>query len=835
VLTTTLAVFAWQPVEYGNVSLGTVQLFVITNTKLMSAAERAEQINDRLKSIVADPKLDPAKLEIRSGLDGVPVIMLGDLAVCTVSAQDAAASGKSEQALAQDWLAILQTTLTQAKQVPAASATGHKNSSLSEHAVLLLFLEIALLLLASLVFGELFVRLGQPAIIGQIVAGLVLGQTFFGTFFPDFSSLLFPQNGSQSKLIEVISWIGVSFLLMLTGMETDISKLKRLGKPALSIAIIGLIGPLLVGCAVSLLLPGELLSDPHQRLAFAVFLGTLFAASSVLVVATVLTDMKVIKRDIGQLVLSVALSHELLCCLLLAVIAVLAGSSSSTGSSRLLIAVAGTICFVAAMYFGRPLFFAILRWVNDKVSTKHGLITAMVVLLLGCAATTQAVGIHIVLGAFAAGVILSQAPVINQKVIRPIETVTMGFFAPIFFASAGLNVNLTTLLSPELAMITAAVTLAAIVSKLASCYLAGKLTGLGKWQSLSVGVSANARGSMGLILALLGNSLNIITADMFAIVIFVALLSTAIAPLLMKWTLGKVRATEEEKLRMAKDERLARTMLSTIRRVLWPTSGQGRNRFIAKFLDSIGKRQVIEATVFWVKSAGVPTERPFANVSQAINRKHVGLLKRTVKSEVPTEAIAEEANRGYDLLLMSTDKPTADADHVFGNLVDNVILNTSTRVLVVYEPEQKSEREIKKVLVPVSGTELSVSTGEFGISLANSLNAKITCLYIGDSESQDLYSDKTRSGEKIERNITNEIEGTLAELARALDVDFDAVMMQAGKHPAQAIILAAQRKDIDLIVLAAEPKLGKGLFLGHTINYILRHAPCTIAVLKLQG
>ena len=123
--------------------------------------------------------------------------------------------------------------------------------------------------------------------------------------------------------------------------------------------------------------------------------------------------------------------------------------------------------------------------------------------------------------------------------------------------------------------------------------------------------------------------------------------------------------------------------------------------------------------------------------------------------------------------------------------------------------------------------------GEFGISLADSLNAKITCVCIAEADSQDLYSDKTRSGEKIERNITSEIEGTLAELAKALNVDFEAVLLQTDSHPAQAIILTAQRNDVDLIVLGAEPKLGKGLFLGHTINFILRNAPCAVAVLKL--
>jgi Kef-type K+ transport system membrane component KefB/nucleotide-binding universal stress UspA family protein len=834
-----LGVFAWRTVEYCDVYVGPQKVFTVTNTPVMSAVDRAQNISSHIQAILSDPKLNPTHLSIRHSVDGVPVIQLDNVAICAVSAEDSAASGKSAQTLAEDWMQTLKTKLTEAKEKAPTTATAavHDSKTLNEHAVLLLFLEIGILLLASLCFGELMVRLGQPAIIGQILAGLVLGQTFFGNFFPDVSVQLFPQDSSQSKLIEAVSWIGVSFLLMLTGMETDTSMLKRLGKPLLYLAFIGLLVPLIIGAGLSFLLPERLRGDPAGGLAFAVFVGTVFAVSSVPVVAKILMDMKLLKRDVGQLVLSASLSHDLLCCLLLAVIAVLAGSGGSSGNSPLLTAIFGTIAFVAVVYFGRPVFFAILRWVNDKVSTSDGLITAMIVMLLLGAATTQALGIHIVLGAFAVGVILSQAPVINHKVVRPLEIVTMGFFAPIFFASSGLNVNLGTLLEPQLAGITLFLCAASMASKLVGCYIAGKLTNLGAWESLAVGVGANAKGSMGLILAMLGYSLHIITLDMLAIVIFVSLFSTAVAPPLMKWTLTKVQITQEETERLAKEERRGRTILSSIRRVLWPTSGKSRNRFIGKLLDSIGRRQVIETVVLWVKTSAstLSTDKPFTSIAEAIDTKHVGLVKRTVKSNDPSEAIIEEANLGYDLLVMATDKPTAGAEHVFGKLVDNVILNTSTRVLVVYDPDQTNDREIKKVVVPVSGSELSVSAGEFGISLAHSLGAKITLLNIAESELVDLYSEETRSGEKIQRNITNEIEGSLKELAQALNVDFTAILLQAATHPAQAIIMAAQQHNADLIVLGAEPKMGKGLFLGHTINFVLRNAPCAVAILKLQA
>lgn len=837
-------------VEYCDVHIGADKLFAVTNTSLIPAFDRAEQISDRIEQMVVDTSVDPSKLQVRTGIDGVPVIVLDNRVVCGVTSLDAASTNRTQESIAFEWMAKLQKGILQARKAQGIATTSSdtqhsastskeakpkkSNTSLSEHAVFLLFIEIAILLMASLICGELLVRLGQPAIIGQILAGLLLGQTFFGLLFPDISTQLFPRDGSQSKLIEVISWIGVSFLLLLTGMETDTSMLKRQGKPALYLAILGLIGPLALGAGCSLFLPERLIGDPAHRIAFAVFVGTVFAASSVPVVAKILMDMKMLKMDIGQLIMSTSLSHDLLCCLLLAVIVVLSGSGEQ-GGNPILTAIVGTVCFLAVLYFGRPLFFGILRWVNDHIATADGLITSMIVLLLVCAATTQALGVHIVLGAFAAGFILSQSPVINQKVVRPLEIVTMGFFAPIFFASSGLNVNLTSLLDPQLALITIALSLAALISKLGACLLAGRLTGLGTWESLSIGVGANAKGSLGLILAMLGYSLEIISIDMLGIVIFIALFSTAISAPLMKFTIARVTVTDKEKERIKQDERQSRTILATVRRVLWPTSGRGRNTFIAKLLNSIGQRQVIETTAFWVNKGDSKTEQPLTSISEVIDKKHVSLLKRKVKSDKPIEAIAEEANRGYDMLIMATDEPKADSNYVFGPLVDSVIQETSTRVLVVYEPDPTVDRQIKKVLVPVSGSELSVSAGEFGISLAKSLNAKVICLSIAEEEAKELYGDHTLSGQKIQNKIGEEIEGTLKELSSALNVDFEAVLVQTSSHPAQATILTAQQHDIDLIVLGAEPKLGKALFFGHTINFILRNAPCAIAVLKMHG
>lgn len=843
-------------VEFCDIYAGDNKIFAVTNTQLLSAIERGEQINEKVRHLVTDSGVDLSRIEIKTGLDGVPVLELDGIVICGVTLQDAREANKTQLALADEWrdkiqrsVAVLRSSNAKNKNVDQQTQHSSKDASktketrrstdspsLSEHAVLLLFIEISILLFASLLCGELMVMIGQPAIIGQILAGLLLGQSFFGLFFPDLSAQLFPSDGSQSRLIEVISWIGVSFLLMLTGMETDTAMLKKLGRPALYIGLIGLLGPLLLGSTVAFFLPDSLIGDPQNKIPFSVFLGTVFAASSVPVVAKILMDMKMLRLELGQLVIAASLSHDLLCCLLLAIIVVLSGTGDEASANPIIKATVGTVCFLLVIYFGRKVIFMILRWVNDHLSTRDGLITGMVVLLLASAATTEALGVHIVLGAFAAGLILSNAPVVNHKVVRPLEIVTMAFFGPIFFASAGLNVNLTSLLDPTLGTITVLLSLAALGIKVLSCQFAGKLSGLGTWESISIGIGANAKGSLGLILATLGYSLNIITLDMFAIVIFVSLFSTAVAAPLMKFSMSKVKVSAAEVENMKKEERQARTILGRIRRVLWPSSGKARNTLFAHLLNILGQKQIIETTALYVKPATEQkADHPFSSISKLVDRKHVGFEKRTVTSDSPIDVIVEEANRGYDLVLMATDEPQADANFVFGNLVDNVMLQARSRVLVLYEPDATIDRQIKKVMIPVSGSELSMTAAELGIALAKSLNASITCLSIAESGSEILYGEETQSGQQIDKNVSDEIESSLRELAIALEVPFDAMLVQTAAHPAQAAVLTAQQNDIDLIVVGAEAKIGPGLFLGHTVNFLLRNAPCAIAVLKLQG
>ena len=171
--------------------------------------------------------------------------------------------------------------------------------SLPHHAVFLLLLQISVLLFTARLLGELMRKLGQPAVIGELMAGVLLGPSVLGAFLPEVQAFVFPKSQHQSDLLSAISWLGVLFLLIVTGLETDIALIKRRGKSALIISAGGILVPFASGIALGWLLPEAYLAAPEGRLVFALFMAVAMSISAVPVIAKVLMDLKLMRRDVG--------------------------------------------------------------------------------------------------------------------------------------------------------------------------------------------------------------------------------------------------------------------------------------------------------------------------------------------------------------------------------------------------------------------------------------------------------------------------------------------------------------------------------------------------------
>lgn len=822
---------AAQPGDAAEVRAGARSLFVLqSGLGSISAEERARLVNSRIERILRDPQLDPAAITLRALPDGTPLITLGDLPIVEVTVADAEAAGRSPEALAAEWSTALRSSLTQLQPLFLQPQQTVSVKTLKEHRVLLLILQIALLLLAARLFGELALRLGQPPVIGQLLAGIILGHSVLGALWPEAKALVFPVEATQSYLLEVVSWIGVLFLLLLTGLETDMVLIRQQGKPVLLVAVTGILFPFALGAGVGYLLPVALLTTPESRLVLALFLGTVLSVSSVPVIAKILLDMRLLRRNVGQLILASALVHDTVGWLILGVVASLA-SSGSIEISVVGKTVVGTAVFLGlAATVGRPAVRRLLRWVNDHIQVEQALLTTVVVLMLLAAAITQAIGVHAVLGAFVMGILLRESPLVTERVLHPLEAVTTAIFAPIFFAAAGLHVNLVLLANPGLLLMAALLTGAACAGKIAGCYLGARWAGVAHWPALSVGIGTNARGAMGLIVGVLGFSLGILTVNMFSMIVLMAVVTTAMTPPLLRSTLRHVQPAREEEERLQKEALRARSFIGRLQRVLLPTRGGADAAFAGTLLGAVARHQPLEITALYAPSSA---KDEHAAPALAAARERIAAAGATFHGiqappGPPDAAILAEAARGYDLLALGCGPTRPDDTALFGEFVDRVARVAPVPLLVV-RAVHGAEKAIRLVLLPTATSAHSVHAAEFAIAIARTTGARILALHVYEQVAQGPFwlADHERRAEEAGVDLLEQVRS----LGEAYGVTVETRLLRSD-HAGDEIVRAAREQGADLIVMGGSARPTRNLFLGATVSAVLTGADCAVAVLR---
>ena len=302
---------------------------------------------------------------------------------------------------------------------------------------------IVVVLLASRLLGEAAQRLGQPVVIGQLVAGIMLGPSFFGLLWPDAEHALFSADPVQKTTLQGFGEFGILLLLVLTGMEVDVRRLRKIGPPALSVSLAGIAVPFAFGSALGFAAPPSLIPNTGQRLPMALFLGVALSISSIKVVATVVRDMNFARRDLGQIIVASSIIEDSLCWILIAVILGIV-RAGGVGIGRLAGTIAGVALFLAAsLTAGRRLVADAIRLVNDAFAGEFMVLTLILIIMGVMALLTQALGVQSVLGAFVAGVLIGESPILTKRISEQLRGMVASFFAPIFFTLAGLNSDLT--------------------------------------------------------------------------------------------------------------------------------------------------------------------------------------------------------------------------------------------------------------------------------------------------------------------------------------------------------------------------------------------------------
>ncbi|KMO27174.1 cation:proton antiporter, partial [Methylobacterium aquaticum] len=259
----------------------------------------------------------------------------------------------------------------------AGSAQAAGIGSGSGPSEVVLIVQIVLLLAVGRLLGEAMLRVGQPAVMGQLLAGLLLGPSVLGAVWPEAQHWLFPPGRDQKALLDGIAQLGILLLLLMTGLETDLALVRRVRRAAVSVSVTGVAVPFGCGFLLGQFLPEAMLPHPELRLVTALFLGTALAISSVKIVAMVVREMNFLRRNVGQVIVASAIIDDTIGWVIIAVIFSLAqaGTLDPWAIGRSL---AGTLVFLGlSLTVGRSLVFRLIRWANDSLRSEAAVITAI--------------------------------------------------------------------------------------------------------------------------------------------------------------------------------------------------------------------------------------------------------------------------------------------------------------------------------------------------------------------------------------------------------------------------------------------------------------------------
>lgn len=396
------------------------------------------------------------------------------------------------------------------------------------HSELTVFiLAVALLLALARTLGEAARAIKQPAVVGEILAGVILGPTVFGLLAPGLQSAVFPAIGNVTIALQAISSLSIIMFLLVAGMEVDLKVALSHGRASLVISFFGMLVPFATGFACASLWPVAFGAEPGtDPTAFAMFLGTALSISALPVIAKTLMDLNMYRSDFGMIIISAAVIGDITGWILFAVIIGMIGAAGpeafDTRTTLVLTIAFGAFLLTA----GRKLLDKALPFVQAYTSWPGGALGFAMAGALLCAAFTNWIGVHAIFGAFIFGVALGESRHLQERTRRTLEGFISFIFAPLFFASAGLKVDFAHHFDLTL---TALVIIISTIGKLAGCGVSARLTGFSWRESMAIGVGLNARGAMEIVLALLALQFGLIGERMFVALVVMALFTSIIA------------------------------------------------------------------------------------------------------------------------------------------------------------------------------------------------------------------------------------------------------------------------------------------------------------------
>lgn len=562
------------------------------------------------------------------------------------------------------------------------------------HAPGILILQLIIIMLVARIMGYLFQIIGQPLVIGEIVAGLILGPSVLGTLAPQVSGFLFPEKSID--LLQQLSQLGLIFFMFIIGMELDTQAFRKSANKAILISIASIVFPFISGIILAYYLYQDYSPQNVQFTSFALFMGTTMCITAFPILARILQERKLTKTPVGTMAITVAAIGDVVAwCILAMVIAIV----KAGGISHSFLTIALSIIYILLMfYIVKPFMYRVGRVYSSRETMGKPIVAFVFLLILVSSLFTEAIGIHLLFGAFMAGVVMPESLSFKRVFTEKIEDVSLVILLPLFFVSTGLRTEVGLINSGHLWLVCILITLTAIVGKFGGTLLASKYVGLNWNHSLTLSVLMNSKGLMELIVLNIGYDLGILSPEIFAMLVLMALATT----LLTGPGLNMINFFQPKKeLRIIRDKaykimlsfanpKMGGTLLNLTHQLI--TIKACDTVFTALHISPRSDLSPDDARVF-EKESFAPVLRyaemnglTLSTIYRNTNDIH-GEILQTCKSEKP------------DFLILGSARSVFSTD-ILGGILKRIIYEATCDVLIFNE---RNFREIQSVLIVYFG------------------------------------------------------------------------------------------------------------------------------------
>jgi Kef-type K+ transport system membrane component KefB len=519
------------------------------------------------------------------------------------------------------------------------------------HPLAILLIQIIVILIVSRFFAWIFKEIGQPTVIGEIVAGIILGPSLLGYFFPDFFQVLFPTKSLDN--LNVLSQIGLILFMFIVGMELDLSVLKNRAKETLVISQFSIIFPFALGMILAFFLFQSFSPPGTQFLPYALFIGIAMSITAFPVLARIVRERGMHNSKLGAIIISCAAINDITgWCLLAAVIAITKAGSFTSSIYVILMSILYVLFMIKVV---KPF----LKQIGDLHSSRENLTKPIVAIffttLIISSFATEVIGIHALFGAFIAGTIMPDNAKFRNIFVEKVEDVSLVLLLPLFFVFTGLRTRIGLLNEPYIWEATGLIILVAIVGKFAGSTFAARYVKINWKDSLTIGALMNTRGLMELIVLNIGYELGVLTPEIFAMMVIMALVTTFMT--------GPALSLINKIFRVKKEPTKPEIIEPDKYEILISFGNPERGRSLLRFAYALTKNSIHQTNVtalhfsptndvstYNIDEYEQESFSPIINEASSLKQKIVTLFK--VSNDI-TSDIINTANSGkFDLLLI---------------------------------------------------------------------------------------------------------------------------------------------------------------------------------------